>query len=278
MNRVSLIFRITGWLGSLKKRRLFWAGPLAGGAVGITGGAVGAAIGLIMGYLVQELVSQLYTDTAVRRYFEYPGRSAFYEGEPGAAAYCALGIYIIFRAPCKDEGLFIERVVLSAAEAFPKGRRLLPFLELFCRLAASRQRYLNPDLLAESLCARRRTRGDLPRLGERLESLALGNASLREAAYIRSVLDPEYEPKYNFNEPEREAADPWMVLGLRPGTPRDKVKTAFRKLAIRYHPDVSQNLDEEGRENAALAFIAIKEAYREIMRAPREERRETRFS
>jgi DnaJ like chaperone protein len=270
MKGSSPVFRAAKVLGY----RFFWAGPLVGGMIGAMGGIIGAAIGLVMGYLVQELVSQLYTDTAVRRYLENPGRSAFYEGEPGAAAYCALGIYIVFQETCEDEGLFIEQVVLNAAEAFPRGRKLLPLLELFCRLAASRRRYLNPDLLAESLCARRKSRGDLPKLGERLESLALNKTSQGEAAYIRSVLDPAYKP----GTPEREAEDPWTVLGLKPGTPQEKVKAAFRKLAIRYHPDVVQNLDKKGRENATLTFITIKEAYRAIMRAPREESRETRFS
>jgi DnaJ like chaperone protein len=235
---------------------------------------------MLLGYFIFELIRQLYTDRAVLRYFESPGGSAFFEGEPGLAAYCALGIYITLQSKYEDEGFSSERVVLCAVSAFPKGSAVLPLIELFCRLALSRRVYLNPDLLAESLMARRRNQGDLPLLGERLERLALGKAARREAAYIRSILDPQYDPSSAGPEetPEETMPDLWAVLGLDPGASRETVKTAFRKLAIRYHPDVLQNLDEDARKNATVTFITIKEAYREIMRAPREDKRETRFS
>jgi DnaJ like chaperone protein len=266
------------WASGLRKRRLFWIGPLFGGCAGLFWGPAGLLIGLPMGYLLQELIRQLYTDKAVLRYFENPGHSAFYEGEPGLAAYCALGIYIMFQSKYKDEGLITDRVVRNAASVFPRGDRALPLIELFCRLAVSRRMYLNPDLLAESLMARRKSRGDLPLLGERLEGLALGDDSRREAAYIRSLFDPRYDLGDRFDRPRETFPDPWQILGLAPGVSRDKVKAAFRRLAIRCHPDMLQTLDEKTRKEAAAAFMTIKDAYREIMRAPREESRETRFS
>jgi DnaJ like chaperone protein len=256
---------ISQWLLRGRNRRLFWIGSAAGCLLGIPGGPLGMAIGLCMGYFIQELISQLYTDKAVLRYFENPGRSAFFEGEPGTAAYCALGIYIMFQSKYRDEGFFIDQVSASARAAFPGGT--FPVMELFCRLAVSRRRYLNPDLLAESLTARRKKRGDLPLLGERLERMALGYEARREAAYIRAALDPRYDPNGG-EDHEQSFADPYLVLGLEAGSSPEKVKSAFRKLAVRYHPDGLQNMDEEARKNAALTFIAIKEAYREIMRGP----------
>ncbi|MDR2185802.1 MAG: J domain-containing protein [Treponema sp.] len=256
---------MTKWIAWLRKHPLFWLGPLAGGTAGIfNGGIIGAAAGLLLGYFVQVVASQFYMDTAVARYFENPGRSVFPEGEPGIAAYCGLGIYIMFKSKYKDDTLFTGRVSESAVSSFSKGVRVLPLIELFCRIAISRRAFLNPDLLAESLMARRRSRKDSPRLGEQLERLALGQEARREAAYIRQVLDPRYQPP-DLDAPE-EVLDPYLLLGLTPGASREMVKSAFRKLAVQYHPDVLQNMDEEKRKSAALAFIAVKEAYREIMR------------
>ncbi|MDR1373480.1 MAG: J domain-containing protein [Treponema sp.] len=259
---------MTKWTVWLKKHPLFWVGPLAGGAAGIfNGGIIGAAAGLLLGYFVQIVAGQFYMDIAVARYFENPGRSFFPEGEPGIAAYCGLGIYIMFKSKYKDDAFFIGRVSESAVSSFSRGVRVLPLVELFCRIAISRRAHLNPDLLAESLMARRKSRQDGPRLGERLERLALGQEARQEAAYIRQVLDPRYQPP-DLEAPE-EALDPYLLLGLTPGASREMVKSAFRKLAVQYHPDVLQNMDEEKRKSATLAFIAIKEAYREIMRTSR---------
>ena len=256
---------VTKWTVWLRRHPLFWLGPLAGGIAGIfNGGVIGAGTGLLLGYFVQAAAGQFYMDMAVARYFENPGRSVFPEGEPGIAAYCGLGVYIMFKSKYKDDALFISRVSESAAASFSRGVRALPLIELFCRIAVSRRALLNPDLLAESLMARRRSREDGPRLGEQLERLALGKEARREAAWIRQVLDPRYRPP-DFDAPE-EALDPYLLLGLTPGASRETVKSAFRKLAVQYHPDVLQNMGEEQRKSATLAFIAVKEAYREILR------------
>jgi DnaJ like chaperone protein len=256
------------WTVWFKRHPLFWLGPLAGGIAGIfNGGVIGAGTGLLLGYFVQVVAGQFYMDIAVARYFENPGRSIFPEGEPGIAAYCGLGIYIMFKSKYKDDTLFISRVSESAVSSFSRGVRALPLIELFCRIAISRRTCLNPDLLAESLMARRRSREDSPRLGEQLERLALGKEARQEAAYIRQVLDPRYQPP-DPGAPE-EVLDPYLLLGLTPGASREMVKSAFRKLAVQYHPDVLQNMDEEKRKIATLAFIAVKEAYREIMRTSR---------
>jgi DnaJ-domain-containing protein 1 len=230
---------------------------------------------MILGYFIQALFRQLHTDEAVLRYLENPGRPGFYEGEPGLAAYCALGMVIVSKSVLPDpfrpgggDDFFLDRIVHSAVSAFPRGQAELPRIESFCRLAFSLKESLNPDILVESLAARRASRGDLPRLGEKLEALAGGEAALREAAYIRSVLDPGYDPfrSVSSGNPDLPSADSWRVLGLEPGAPLAEVKSSFRQLAVQFHPDVVQVLDKTHQENAAQAFITIKEAYREIMR------------
>jgi DnaJ-domain-containing protein 1 len=233
-----------------------------------------------MGYLIQELFRQFSMDRAAAAYFENPGRSGFDEGEPGLAAWCALAVIIIAESLAPEdrnagpgtepESALGAKAIRAAAEAFPGGKNG-PRIESFCRLAESRRRRLNPDLLAESLAARRASRGDLSLLGKILHGLAAGDRALETAARIRAVLDPGYRAfeQEIHGAAERflaPAPDPWEILGLSPGASPEEVKSGFRRLAIQFHPDSLQGLDEKQRQDAARAFIKIEEAYREIMK------------
>lgn len=54
--------------------------------------------------------------------------------------------------------------------------------------------------------------------------------------------------------------NPYQVLGLPYPSPLKDVKSAYRKLAFKYHPDTSKELDAEKR------FIRIQKAYELIMK------------
>jgi DnaJ-domain-containing protein 1 len=262
-------------------RRLPWqikviAGPVFGGLAGLLGGVAGVIIGIILGYLLQELFGQFRSDREILNYFENPGRSGFYEGEPGLAAFCALGILIVARPPdfapssgpgsATDGEATAREVSRKAAAFFPGNQADASLIEHFCRLAWSRRYSLNPDLLTESLMARRGSGKDLPELGRALYELASGEKSLDLARYIRTMLDPGYNPRAEADEaPQAPEQDPWKILGLPPGTPIREVKSSFRKLAIRFHPDSLRELDKEQQKTAAETFIAIEEAYRKIV-------------
>jgi DnaJ like chaperone protein len=198
-------------------------GPLAGALIGAFAGAgaAGILIGALLGCLLQQLFRRFRVGRKIRRYFEAPGKIDFYEGVPGLAAYCALGTVIVSQSvkPAEPGRLFRKspsggeapvpgaargkdpagerisgRVTHSALEVFPGNSRALPLMETFCRIALSMTDRLNPDLLAESLIARRTGFGDLKRLGQELESLARGERALKEAIFIRRTLEPGYIP------------------------------------------------------------------------------------
>jgi hypothetical protein len=260
-----------------KALRLFanpprWLGPLAGGLAGAAGGLPGFLIGGLMGYLILELCRQFFTDRAVAAYLENPGRPGFYEGEPGLAAWCALAVIVLSESGSLESRDTGAEAVRYAAAAFPGGGPYGPLMESFCRLAEIRRPGLNPDLLAESLAARRSSRGDLPLLGKILHSLASGDKALQTAARIRAILDPSFRV---FEQEIHDAAErlfppppddgAWKLLGLKPGASPEEVKSGFRRLAIQFHPDSLQGLNEKQREEAAQAFMKIEAAYREIM-------------
>lgn len=57
--------------------------------------------------------------------------------------------------------------------------------------------------------------------------------------------------------------DPYEVLGLQRGATKDEVKSAYRKLAKKYHPDVNEN--NPLKDLAEEKFKEIQWAYDEIM-------------
>jgi DnaJ like chaperone protein len=247
--------------GFFRKTTILWI--LAGGLAGFAIGRIpGTAIGIVMGYFLGELWAQLRSDKAVLSYFENPGSRRFYEGEPGLAAFCALGMFVLSKAQPKALGddAAVVRTAGGAVSVFPQGRKIEALAEAFCRLALSRIKQLNPDLLCESLAARRRGMGDLALLGSELASLAMGREAQREAMYIRQFLDPSYQPP----PPDYATEDPWKVLGLSPGASQDEIKSAFRKLALMFHPDNQTGLSEEELKRTGDAFMKIRDAYREL--------------
>jgi len=219
-------------------------------------------IGIVLGYFVGCVFAQLGSDKAVCRYFENPGPSSFYEAEPGLAAFCALGVYLFSKASPKiltDEAA-AARVAGGAVSVFPQGEKVGTFADLFCRLAFTKLSFLNPDLLTESLFARRKEAGDCALLGSELASMAIGKEAQEEAIYIRQFLDPGFEAPVNSED------DPWTILGISKGASYNEVKSTFRKLAIMFHPDNQTGLNEEERIKLGETFIKIRDAYRTITR------------
>ena len=237
---------------------------IAFGCGGYFLGIPAMAAGIVLGYFVGCLFSQMGNDKAVCRYFENPGRSSFYEGEPGLAAFCALGAYIMSKASPKvltDEAA-AARIAGGAVSVFPQGKKIGSLAESFCRLAFERLSFLNPDILTESLFARRAEAGDRALMGSELASMAMGRDAQQEALYIRQFLDPSFHPPVSENPED----DPWTVLGISKGTSYDEIKKTFRRLALMFHPDNQTGLNDEERKQLGETFMRIRDAYRAITR------------
>jgi DnaJ like chaperone protein len=56
----------------------------------------------------------------------------------------------------------------------------------------------------------------------------------------------------------------YSILGVTPEASNDQIRSAYRKLAARYHPDTVANLGEEFTKVAEEKFKLINEAYGEI--------------
>ena len=220
-------------------------------------------IGIVLGYFVGCVINQFRNDKAVCSYFENPGPSLFNEAEPGLAAFCALGVYLFSKASPRvlTDDAAASLVAERAAAVFPQGKKISVLADSFSHLAFVRLSSLNPDLLSESLYARRKDPEERALFGSELASMAMGKEAGEEAVYIRQFLDPAYEA-----DPLYGKDDPWTVLGIARGASYDEVKSTFRKLALMFHPDNQPGLSEEEREKLGETFIKIRDAYRTITR------------
>ncbi len=59
----------------------------------------------------------------------------------------------------------------------------------------------------------------------------------------------------------------YEVLELSPGADEQQVKKAYRKMAMKYHPDKVNNLGEDVKKSATEKFKAVNEAYNTIKKA-----------
>lgn len=62
--------------------------------------------------------------------------------------------------------------------------------------------------------------------------------------------------------------DPYAVLGINSSATDEEVKKAYRRLAMKYHPDKMEGMGEEVKHNAEEQFKAITEAY-DVIKAAR---------
>ncbi|UCD91538.1 MAG: DnaJ domain-containing protein [Desulfobacterales bacterium] len=68
---------------------------------------------------------------------------------------------------------------------------------------------------------------------------------------------------FEFEETDRPK-DPYQVLNISKNASAEEIKTAYRQLANKYHPDKLLHLGEEFRKLAEQRFKEIEEAYREL--------------
>jgi hypothetical protein len=81
--------------------------------------------------------------------------------------------------------------------------------------------------------------------------------------------DPRRRPDRPAKRPQRRIpaaaqSDPWLMLGVEPGTPLAEARRAFRALISQYHPDKVAHLAPEFRELAEERTRQLLAAWEQI--------------
>lgn len=71
----------------------------------------------------------------------------------------------------------------------------------------------------------------------------------------------------NTYRPASSTKDPYKVLGLDASATDEEIKKAYRRFAMKYHPDKVEHLGEEMKRSAEAQFNEINEAYSTIKTA-----------
>ncbi|RWR90354.1 chaperone protein dnaJ 8, chloroplastic isoform X2 [Cinnamomum micranthum f. kanehirae] len=88
----------------------------------------------------------------------------------------------------------------------------------------------------------------------------LGGGGMQRGRFLQ----PRDEPRRCARFPTRSLSfsDEYSVLGLTPFASKTDVKRAYKRLALKYHPDVIRNDTEREKHKA---FTDIKSAYESLM-------------
>jgi DnaJ like chaperone protein len=58
--------------------------------------------------------------------------------------------------------------------------------------------------------------------------------------------------------------DYYEILGVARGADESEIKKAYRKMAMKYHPDKVRGLGEQHEKSANEKFIKVQDAYEQI--------------
>jgi DnaJ like chaperone protein len=240
-------------------------GKWIGAGLGWTllGGPVGAIIGLGLGWLYDSA-----TDAAKKRGFgtTYENDPRYTRTTPGDFAATLL---VLIAAVMKADG----KVVRSELDHVK-----IYLVRQFGQDSATEALRMLRDILKQNIpvrevCLEVRSRLDYPsrlQLLHLLYGIANADGRVQEAeikvieqiAYYMGLSSQDSASIKNMFVKSINSA--YTILGVKPEASNDEIKKAYRKLAVKYHPDKVSYLGEDFKKSAQEKFQKINEAYEQI--------------
>ncbi len=243
------------------------------------GWAIGGPIGALLGYFIGRSISsssdQVYTGDSTHR---GPYHNTGTQGDINAA------LMVLIAAVMKADGE-VRRSELDYVKRFllqnygeQHGKEMLQVLK----------QMVEKDIPIDQVCYQIKVNTDYNTRYHMVDFLfAIGGADdefqqaelnmLRLIAQYLGISSNDYtsiyerhvgsSDSYSGNQTFRQSSyrkDPYKVLGIDSSATDDEVKKAYRRMAMKYHPDRVSGMSEEIQRNAAEQMKEINEAYETI--------------
>ena len=231
-------------------------GKWIGGGLGwVMGGPIGGLLGFLVGSIVDNTTvrTSAYTPSDTRT-------------TPRAFG---VSLFVLIAAVMKADG----KVLKSELEYVKQF-----FIRQFGRDAAAEATMMLKDLLKQNIplsevCTQIRRNMDHSSRLQLLHllynvSLADGTIHQSEIQTIDTIADylgistSDFLSIKNMFVPETDSS--YKILEIDPSASNDEVKKAYRKMAMKYHPDKVSHLGEEFKKTADEKFKKVNEAYARI--------------
>ena len=225
------------------------------------GWGLGGPIGGLIGFLIGSLVDSTVSSEQVPREIDHPKRTT-----RGAFN---ISLMVLVAAVLKADGKVLKSELNYVKEFFVKQ---------FGRDAASEATLILRDLLKQDIplqevCSQIRVNMDYSsrlQLLQLLFSISIVDGSVNKAeldvisaisGYL-SLAPQDYNSIKNMFVPETDSS--YKILGIDHSASDDDVKKAYRRMAMKYHPDKVSHLGDDYKKIAEEKFKKVNEAYTKI--------------
>jgi DnaJ like chaperone protein len=234
--------------------------------LGTLGFVVGGPIGSIIGVLIASLFEKSGSDDQA---FSRTSRTS--RAQRTTAGDVNVSIIVLIACVIKSDGRVLKSEI----------NYIKPFLlRTFGEAGAKQALLLLKELLKQDIDAKAVAQqiGQHINYSTRLELvhllLAVANADgelheleleiISSISMNMSVQDADYQSILALYQRGKDANWAYTALEITPSATNEEVKKAYRRMAMKYHPDKVANAGEEIRQQATDKFRAINEAYEHI--------------
>lgn len=245
--------------------------------LGALGWTVGGPIGALMGYFL----GKAFTDAGSQGWGQEGGHRGPYRNT-GTQADIDLSLMVLIAAVMKADGA-VRRSELDYVKRFllqnygeERGKQMLKAL----------QQLVQQDIPIDQVCYQIKVNTDYSTRYHMVDFLfGIGGADgefhqaeinmLRLMAQYLGISQGDYTSiyerhvgsSYSGSSRSNYSRDPYKVLGISEGATDEEVRKAYRKMALKYHPDRTAGMSEEMQRNAAEQMKEINAAYEAIKAA-----------
>lgn len=231
-------------------------GKWLGGGLGfVMGGPIGGLLGFIVGSVIDS------TTNTTTEYSSAPRKTA--QGDFGVS------LLVLVAAVMKADGAVVKSELDYVKQFFVRQFGKESAKEAILLL----KDILKQDIMVRDICVQISKNMDYSSRLQLLHllfnvSLADGKVNKAETELIEKISgalgisSSDFVSIRNMFIPETDSS--YKILEVEPSVTNDEVKKAYRKMAMKYHPDKVSHLGDDFRKTADEKFKKVNEAYEKI--------------